>query len=865
MRFKLVYSPDGAPASSSAAVSGGVSPRSGVSFGRGNAISIGGNVIGTLVQPVIPSIQIPPYLHQLEPYPVDFTGRDQLLKDLIAAVKGGAAMIGLFGMGGVGKTALALRLAERLIGRYPDAQIRLKLRGTDPQPLALEDVLAYVIRSFHPMASLPETLDALLAAYRSALHGQRALLLLDNAHDADQVSGMQPPRGSLLLVTSRQRFSLPGLVGFDLNSLTTAEAAALLLRIAPRLARREAELARLCGYLPLALRVTATAIQRRRDLPVDDYLQRLQDAGHRLELTGVEASLRMSYDLLPGDLQRYWAVLSVFPGAFTRQAAAAVWNLADEPAQDTLGELLQESLLDYESAIDQYRLHDLARLAARKLCPPDDYLAGQALHAGYYLELLRAANTMYLEGKDQALAALRLFDLDWENIQAGQAWAAAHRLTIEQAARWCLDYPIAGRNLFDLRLHPQKWIDWLMDALDASRQINDLSNEAAVRRSAAVAQCSILTYLGVAHDRRGESRQAIGFYEQALPISRELADRRREGIVLGNLGNALADLRETRQAIDLYQSALQISREIGDPALEGTWLGNLGLAYSDLGEYRQAIAVYETALQISQVAGDRRTEANHLGNLGLAFLNLGLLQRANKYFTQAFEIYREIGDLFGEADNLSHLGVVFKNLGDLPQAIDYHQQALAIHRQMGYQSGEEGDLGNLGLAYFHLGDYARAIEYFEQAMTIARKFDDRKGEGYGWDSLGLASVALGDPIQAIGYHQQAFEIARQVNDRRLESWALGHLGEAHAALGDQQSALENLEQALTVVQATGDRLTEASWLYRLGQVNASLSRPASARMAWEQALDIYRSIDALSNPQAIKVAELLSTEGSASL
>ena len=213
-----------------------------------------------------------PALHQLPAPPPDFTGRGQELTELLTAVeKGGVSISGLQGLGGVGKTALALKLAEQLMPRYPDAQFYLDLKGVTGKPLTSTEAMAHVIRAYHPTAKLPEDEAELGGLYRSVLHNQNALLLMDNAKDAQQVESLLPPPACLLLVTSRQHFTLPGLLAKTLDTLPPADARALLVRIAaPRLQQENEEvtarLAQLCGYLPLALRTVGSALSVRVDL-----------------------------------------------------------------------------------------------------------------------------------------------------------------------------------------------------------------------------------------------------------------------------------------------------------------------------------------------------------------------------------------------------------------------------------------------------------------------------------------------------------------------------------------------------------------------------------------------------------------------
>jgi hypothetical protein len=136
-------------------------------------------------------------LHQLPPPPADFTGRAAELAELNANVERGINISGLQGQGGIGKTALALKLAEQLTPRYPDAQFYLDLKGASKEPLSATAALAHVVRAYHPAAKLPDDEAQLGALYRSVLHGQRALLLMDNAADAAQVAPQQARRGWL--------------------------------------------------------------------------------------------------------------------------------------------------------------------------------------------------------------------------------------------------------------------------------------------------------------------------------------------------------------------------------------------------------------------------------------------------------------------------------------------------------------------------------------------------------------------------------------------------------------------------------------------------------------------------------------------
>ena len=229
----------------------------------------------TPVQPVST-----PALHQLPSPPADFTGREAELAELLAAVgKHGKNLVLVRGTGGVGKTALALKLAQELSPAYPDAQLYLDLKGPTKQPLSAAQAMAHVIRAYQPAAQLPEGDAELAGLYRSSVHGQRALLLMDNAASSpERVETLVPPAGCLLLLTSRFHFNLPGLFTKDLDELPDGDALALLRHIAPRVGEQALQIARLCGNLPIALRLAGGALAEQPWLPPAEYARRLTEA-----------------------------------------------------------------------------------------------------------------------------------------------------------------------------------------------------------------------------------------------------------------------------------------------------------------------------------------------------------------------------------------------------------------------------------------------------------------------------------------------------------------------------------------------------------------------------------------------------------
>jgi tetratricopeptide (TPR) repeat protein len=383
--------------------------------------------------------------------------------------------------------------------------------------------------------------------------------MLDNAKDADQVKLLIPPPSCLVLITSRTRFTLPGLAAKSLTTLSPDDSEALLHRIAPRIGGDDtANLAKLCGYLPLALRAVGSALSVRIDLAPAEYAQKLTHTRERLKLTEVDAYLNMSYELLPPEVQRQFRALPVFPGIFTSDAAAAVWKIENEVAREVLGQLLLLSLLEFDATGPLYRLHDLVRFFADTRLGAEDRSDAQASHSAHYSGILHLADDIYQKGGESAKHGLFVLDLESGNVQAGHAWAAANAHRDNTALHLCAVYPLVGAHCLALRLHARDRIVWGEAGLVAAQQLQDRQAEEAN-----------LGNLAVAHISLGDYGKAIEYSEQHLKIARETGDRRSEGGALCNLGISYSSLSEYRRAIEYDKQALQIAREVGNSHAEG--------------------------------------------------------------------------------------------------------------------------------------------------------------------------------------------------------------------------------------------------------------------------------------------------------
>jgi len=520
------------------------------------------------------------------------------LKALMAGIaSGGVTILGISGLGGIGKTALALKLGERLEPQFPDGQLYVNLMGFGGgTPLTAAQAQVRVITSYNPEARIPDDADTVGSLYRSTLSGKRALLLMDNVLDAQQVETLIPPPDSVLIVTSRNKFTLPGLRSTELEALRVEDARGLLLKIAPRIGAMVDEIARLSSRLALALRFAASLIADTPGLEIAEYLTRIGNERTRLgnlraqnpELD-LQASMTVSYNLLDQRSRRVLRHLSVFPGSFDRAAALAVCG---EKEHRQLDSLVRKGLVNFDVDANRYHLHDIVRLFARSIATEQEREAAARNHAIHFLTVLSEIDRTYLQGGG-VLAGLELFDLEWLNIQAGQAWAEQRSESDEQAARVCSGYPDSGRHILLLRQHPHRRIAWVLPALAAAQKLEDRGLEGAH-----------LGNLGLAYHHLGNYRRAIELHEQQIAIARETGDRRAQGNALGNLGIAHHSLGEYRRAIEFYEQDLAIACETRDRQGEAATLWNLSRALDRIGDRAQAILRAEASLKIKLEIND---------------------------------------------------------------------------------------------------------------------------------------------------------------------------------------------------------------------------------------------------------------------
>ncbi len=647
---------------------------------------------------------------QLPAAVADFTGRGaelraltQVLDDAGTDAPGTVVISAIGGTAGVGKTALAVHWAHQVAARFGDGQLYVNLRGFDPSgpPVPPETAIRGFLDGLGVAPDhIPGSAEAQARLYHSLLAGRRMLILLDNAHDEQQVRPLLPAgRASLVLITSRNQLS--GLVSADaaraltLDVLSHDEAARLLIA---RLGRDRAaaepgavdQIASLCAFLPLALAVAAARAAARPRFPLAALAAELTDSGGRLDAldagdpsVSVRAVFSWSTRQLSDEAARTFRLLGLHPGPdISIPAAASLAGAAEADARSMLRELAHAHLI-IEHVPGRYTLHDLLRAYAAEQAHVSDSDTDRRAATGrvldHYLHSAASAALLLIPANEPVTLAppragatperpaddaeaMAWFEAEHQVLLAVVTLAAGSGL---DAHAWQL--PWAMSSFLHIRGHRQEWAGTQRTALAAAIRLGDTSAQALSSR-----------ILGAACDGLGEHDQARHHYASSLTLYQRLGNRLGQAKIHQGLGVVAERQNRYADALGHAEQALRLYQAIGDKAAEAQALNNVGWYYGLLGDYHQARLFCRQAITLSAQAGDRWTEGSAWDSLGYAERHLGNIAEAAACYQRAINIARKAGARFYEAEALTHLGDSHHAVGESAGARKAWQQALAI-------------------------------------------------------------------------------------------------------------------------------------------------------------------------------------------
>ncbi|MFI9006118.1 BTAD domain-containing putative transcriptional regulator [Actinosynnema sp. NPDC053489] len=718
-----------------------------------------------------------------------FTGRDDELAELDRVLDepgDDRPVVVVSGAAGMGKTALAVEWSHRVAHRFPDGQLFLDLRGHDARrAVTAGDALAHLLRGLGlPDDRLPGSTAERAALYRSLLHGKRCLVVVDDAGPVEHVLPLVPGADhSLLVVTTRK--SPAALAAhcavrpLRLDVLAHRSSLALLSSVlGPRRVERErgpaARLARLCGGMPLALRIAAARLAGEPDAPISGLAAELAGA-NRLDALAVDGDTRtvrtvLTSAYLPLELTqtRMFRLLGLTPGTtFTASLGAALCEVPPAVAHAAAGELRAAHLIT-AAGPDHYRFHDLIREFARQRAREDETRAAttEAGHrlVDWYLLVADRANRVLDPNRDLVTptprhavggvpplpdrqAALALLEAERSNLTPVARFA---RETGRLAAAWQFTYLLT--SFFDATGHWQERVALCRQGAAAAGELGD-----------PLAEAEMLRALGVAYYMTRRLRQALDTHALALRATRVAGDLNGEGHVYNNLANTYAELRRFDEAVAAHEQAVDRCRSAGNHLGLALSRRNLGNTLVRTGRAEEALAPLLEALAGFRRLAAPRLEAATLDTLGEARLALGDHRRALATFAEALELTRATGYVWMEMEVLLHTGAAHLLRQDFAAAAAEFEQALAISREHRYPHVEAVALDRLGRAFLGRGDLAAAREHLESSLAVRRTVPDGYEQATAHRDLAEVVARQGDEAAAASHRARAIELYRQEN------------------------------------------------------------------------------------------------------
>ncbi|MFF9582858.1 tetratricopeptide repeat protein [Streptomyces achromogenes] len=757
-------------------------------------------------KPARPSHRVPDNL----PRDVPWVGRHEELRRLTSALcegQGSPAVVvtveAIDGMGGVGKTALAVHLGHRLRDRFPDGRIFLHLGGAHPDRTVTTPAraLTELLRLTGLDAKeLPHDTDELVALWRTTVRDRRMLVILDDAAGSEQVRPLLPGASpTAVVVTSRRRLpGLPGVRPVSLDVLPPEDAIALFVRrlgVRPGADETDiAEIVRMCGHLPLAIEIAASRLLARPSWGTSDLLRQLRTGGpHLAQLhDGERAMVRvfdLSYRALNAEQQLVFRWIGLHVGTeFTPQAVAALTGLPVPAAGRVLEELLAHHLV---SEISPYRfsMHDLLRDYARSLIEVGDVETEDDCRRA-----VRDLVDHYVVTADRADRLAYPFRLRIADCTEAAVVSCPELADAQAAEQWLI---AEGANLLDI-------LDWLAHH--------------GTERQLAIAVHVLAGFL----DMEGHVLAAEPLLRRAVAHWEAAGDSAARARALLDLGAVCTHSSRYAEAMSAANEALEVARSLGEWELRSECVHQLSIPLWQTGQYAEAQALQKKSLHFLLRTDNKRKIARSRNLLGITHLHLAENREALQCFTSALADFTEIGDGRGRYSVLNNIAKLCQRMGDLKAAEDAYREAIGVAEGMGNKRDRATMQMNLASVLDTLGKTEEALALYDRVLETMRAVGDRRGEALTLNGIGRAHRAAGRAEQALPLHIAALAVIRRIQAAGEEVDVLYDLALAERDTGRTAQAVAHLTESLEAGRRLGARVEEDRAACALAELRGTL-------------------------------------------
>lgn len=771
--------------------------------------------------------------NNLRQQPTAFVGRDDELEKLQRLIMDNASLITLTGPGGIGKSRLAIALAEHNISHFEDGVYNIMLECLDSANNVVNTIADNIDYAFGGGEPKTELLNY--------LREKRMLLVLDNFENVMDAAGLisdimaNAPKVTLV-VTSRERLRLRGEQVFDVDSMKTPSkadetaqklgklpVAQLFLqsaqRVMPHFELRDdnapdvAEVIRLVGGLPLGVELAAGWLEM---LPLDEIVSEISHSLGFLETDlrdvperhrSLTAVADYSWNLLNDDEREIFLKLSVFRSGFEREAAQEVTGASLR----NLTNLVNKSLLVREPQ-GRYHMNKLLRqYAEQRFKDHDAKMPTHMAFAAYYIKLAVKLSEVLNTAKEQA--TYEAIDKELDNIRAvwqmGKQYAKYEKIDALQDTFF--QY-FLGRSMF---IEGEELFKTFADKMQSEGQTGDIYQRARLRQAIFVVRQGqldaglVLAENGLRYFEDKDTRESVmarmfignilmfqGDYQRSVSILEEAYDKLPDGQIwlyaaivssLGYVHFLKGDLLEARQ-VYAHLEAKAMDEDFA-PSLQANIKNNFGEVLQRLGEYRNALTLFEESLEFSKLTDNPRGIAVALLNVAGIHFQQGDYDRARNDYNEAYQLNRDMGDRWGIAQALSNLGNLALAENDHQAAYNQYNAALTIRRELGEKRGVADSLMDIAFCAMSQGAIAEATKQIDEALDIRREIGDKIGEGTALTNRGIAYLLANDIDAARKDLSAGQVIGEETGSIFIRAQAYAGLGELAFIEGDHDKAL----------------------------------------------------------------------------